>query len=179
MYILVTYIVSHDAELMQRRLAVEENNITINQVTLNNVPILSNKIRREVPPIKKKIKYNCHHVHVHLYVYNTYPQLLGSLLSVTILQKSAPKQILFPIFHPLSFTLSLSLSLFLSHFLNVCPFCCMKFAPGCLSGPLITSFLRKSTLNFVTLSGYDSVMATSRGTITYMYIVHVIFKLEK
>lgn len=37
---MVTYIVCHDAELVQGRLAVEEDNIAINQVTLNNVPIL-------------------------------------------------------------------------------------------------------------------------------------------
>lgn len=38
--LMIAYIVCHDTELMQGGLTVEENNITINQVTFNNVPVL-------------------------------------------------------------------------------------------------------------------------------------------
>ena len=38
--LIITHIVCHDAQLVQRGLAVEEDYIAINQVTLNDVPIL-------------------------------------------------------------------------------------------------------------------------------------------
>lgn len=37
---IITHIVRHDAQLVQRGLTVEENHVTIDQVTLNNVPML-------------------------------------------------------------------------------------------------------------------------------------------
>lgn len=42
-----------------------------------------------------------------------------------------------------------------------------KFAPGCTSGPFVTSFLMKSMFDLFTLSGYVKIMATCRGTATF------------